>query len=328
MHCQDHALAETRPGRHDARPMRKKAWMVVSVAATTAAAILYRFIDLPVRVEEGIPAWRRWGQAMGEWWTDMVFHQTFGWQGYVVLAAVLALCWWGFFPPKRERRRRDAKRTTTGDVLLHDFRKLRDAYCLYHENNQDGYAASTIGLLTQKHSALLGQVEAHHDAQRLAVDFCIAALETHSHHEAMELIRERFQHPFRVRPEGRLEIQGTGRAQGEWVRPSIEDPEGDEAGPMAGIPELERCHQALVKYMAIPAQSPISKDEIAGSAELYPHMAELCRILDEQGIPRPDIDYHLTIVNTGPWAKFLGDLWAVRHDIEQARCVYQGDSGA
>lgn len=96
--------------------------------------------------------------------------------------------------------------------------------------------------------------------------------------------------------------------------------------PMQGIPELERCHQALVKYMAIPAQRPISNDEIAGCAELYP--AELCRILDEQDIPHPEIDYGITIVDTGVWARFLGDLRAVRHDIDQARRVHQGDSRA
>ena len=214
--------------------MGKKAWVVVSIAATTAVATLYRFIDLPVRVEEGIPAWRRLGHAMGEWWADIALHQTFGWPGYLVPVALLALCWWICFPPKRERRRRATKRAATRDVLLHDLRKLRDAYCLYHENNQDGYAASTIGLLTQKHCALFGQVEDHHDAQRRAVDFCIAALEAHSHREAMEVIRERFKHPFRVRLAGRAEIQGTGSAQGEWVQPSSEDQVSD----LPSAPEL------------------------------------------------------------------------------------------
>ena len=160
---------------------------------------------------------------MGEWWADVTPHQMFGWQGYLLPAASLALWWWVYFPPKWERRRRETKRTATRDILLHDFRKLRDAYCLYHENYQDGYAASTIGLLTQKHSALLGQVEDHADAQRLAVDFCIAALEVHPHHEAMEIIRERLLHPFCVRLAADLEAQGTGGGQGEWVKPSSED---------------------------------------------------------------------------------------------------------
>ena len=308
--------------------MLKKAWMVFWVVATMVVAILYRLIDLPIRIEEGIPAWRRWGQAIGEWWADVTPHQMLGWQGYLLPAASLVIWWWVYLPPKWERRRRKRRRTATRDVLLQDFRKLRDAYCLYHENNQDGYAASTIGLLTQKHSALLGQVENHHDAQRLAVDFCIAALEAHSYREAMEVIRERLQLPFRVRLAADLEVQVTGAAQGEWVRPSVNDPEVDQTVPIARIGELERCHQALVKYMAIPAGRPIGEDEIAGSAELYPHLAELCRILDEQGIPHPEIDYDLTIVDTGPWAKFLGDLWAVRHDIELARRVYQADSRA
>ena len=67
----------------------------------------------------------------------------------------------------------------------------------------------------------------------------------------------------------------------------------------------------------------VGSAHIAGSAELYPYMAELCRILDEQRISHPEIDYHLEIGDTGKWARFLGDLWAVRHDIKRARRVYQ-----
>ena len=92
---------------------------------------------------------------------------------------------------------------------------------------------------------------------------------------------------------------------------------------MSGIPELVRCQQALIKYMAIPRERPISSAEIAGSVELYPYMTDLCRILDEQGIPHPQIDYGLTIVDTRKWSKFLGDLWAVRHDTAKARCVHR-----
>ena len=184
-----------------------------ATAAVAAVATVYRFIDLPVRVEEGIPAWRRLAQTTGEWWADVTPRQTIGWLGYLVLAASLALCWWVCFPPKRERRRRDAKRTAKQDVLLHDLRKLRDAYCLYHKNNQDGYAASTIGLLTQKHSALLGQVEDHHDAQRLAVDFCIAALEVHPHHEAMEIISRAIAGSLSHTPRGAFGSPGDGQRQ-------------------------------------------------------------------------------------------------------------------
>ena len=92
---------------------------------------------------------------------------------------------------------------------------------------------------------------------------------------------------------------------------------------MMGIEELERCRQAPVKYMAIPSQRMIGSAKIAGSAELYPYMADLCRVLDDQGISHPEIDYHLEIVDTGTWARFLGDLWAVRHDLERARLVYR-----
>ena len=86
--------------------------MLVWVAITIVVATFYRLIDLPVRVEEGLPAWRRWGRATGEWWAEMTGYQMFGWQGYLVPAASLALWWWVYFPPKWERRRREAKRAT------------------------------------------------------------------------------------------------------------------------------------------------------------------------------------------------------------------------
>ena len=66
--------------------------------------------------------------------------------------------------------------------------------------------------------------------------------------------------------------------------------------PMTGIPELKRGHQVRVKDMARPPTSPISSEEIAGSAELYPHMEALCRVLDEQNIPPPDIDHDGLII--------------------------------
>ena len=70
--------------------------------------------------------------------------------------------------------------------------------------------------------------------------------------------------------------------------------------PMTGIPALKRCHQILVKYMAIPPTNPISSEEIAGSAELYPHMEALCYVLDEQNVPHPGIDHDgLIIVDYG-----------------------------
>jgi len=93
-----------------------------------------------------------------------------------------------------------------------------------------------------------------------------------------------------------------------------------------GVPELERCREALVKYMGLPTGrlSDIPA-RIAGSAELYPYMTDLCRVLDEQKIPHPEIDWDATtIIATGKWSRFLGELWAVRHNIDAARRVYQG----
>ena len=94
--------------------------------------------------------------------------------------------------------------------------------------------------------------------------------------------------------------------------------------PMTGHAEVEHCQQVLIKYLAIPSQRMLGSAHIAGSLELYPYMTELCRVLDDQGIPHPEIDYHLEIVDTGVWSRFLGDLWAVRHDIKRARRVYSG----
>ena len=95
--------------------------------------------------------------------------------------------------------------------------------------------------------------------------------------------------------------------------------------PIQGFPELEACRAALTGYMALPATRMVGSAHIVGSAKLYPYLADLCRILDEQEIPHPEIDYHLTIVDTGKWARFLGDLWAARHDLERARRVYRDE---
>ena len=55
-------------------------------------------------------------------------------------------------------------------------------------------------------------------------------------------------------------------------------------------------------------------------------MEALCRVLDEQNIPHPDIDHDgLIIIDYGKWSVCLGKLWAVRHDVEQARKVYRED---
>ena len=105
-----------------------------------------------------------------------------------------------------------------------------------------------------------------------------------------------------------------------WVMRRVRDRVKPQVIPMEGQTELERCREALVKYMAIPWQRMVGSAQIAGSAELYPHTVDLCRVLDEQDIAHPEIDYRgLTILGAGEWARLLGDLWAVRHDVEAAR---------
>ena len=121
-----------------------------------------------------------------------------------------------------------------------------------------------------------------------------------------------------------MSIQGIG--QSDLKLPSDISKTASETTLIRGIPELERCQQALVKYSAIPSERMVGSAHIAGSTELYPYMTDLCRVLDEQEIPHPEIDYDgLTIVDTGKWSRFLGELWAVRHDIERARRVYKGE---
>lgn len=93
--------------------------------------------------------------------------------------------------------------------------------------------------------------------------------------------------------------------------------------PIQGIPELERCREALIEYMAIN-EKVIGSATVAGATKLYPYLADLCRILDEQEIPHPTLHYRgPAMLHTGIWSRFLGDLWAARHDIEKARRVYQ-----
>ena len=99
--------------------------------------------------------------------------------------------------------------------------------------------------------------------------------------------------------------------------------------PMSGIPELERCHQELVKYIGAPSDGyPISRKDIAASAKFVPYLIRLCHILDEQDIPHPPPPNpnSLVFTGTGEWVYFLSSLWAVCHDLEKARKAFNPKS--
>ena len=96
--------------------------------------------------------------------------------------------------------------------------------------------------------------------------------------------------------------------------------------PIEGIPELERCHAALVEYIASCTDKyPIGQQDIAASQKFLPHVVRLYRLLDEQNISHPPIRRGVTFTGTGELGRFLAELMAVQHDIKQARRVYQGD---
>ena len=92
---------------------------------------------------------------------------------------------------------------------------------------------------------------------------------------------------------------------------------------MKGLPELERCQQALVRYMGSPVGRPINEADIAATQELRPYVYALCEVLDAQEIPHPEVDAAIVFSGTAEWGEFLARLWAVRHDIDKARLVYQ-----
>ena len=85
--------------------------------------------------------------------------------------------------------------------------------------------------------------------------------------------------------------------------------------------ELKRCHAAFLEYMKVPASSPISNEEIAATQAFLPHVHELCRLLDKQGIPHPVIPDGLVFDHTGKWGDFMARLLAVRGDLDEARKV-------
>ena len=94
------------------------------------------------------------------------------------------------------------------------------------------------------------------------------------------------------------------------------------ATPVRGIAEIERCHKELVKYIRSQPPGPIGFEHVALWGEFQPHIVTVCRILDEQKIPYPEIDTSIIFVGTGEWRTFFARLLAVKDDVEKARLVY------
>ena len=93
------------------------------------------------------------------------------------------------------------------------------------------------------------------------------------------------------------------------------------ATPVRGIAEIERCHTELVKYIRSQPPDPIGFEHVALWGEFQPHIVNVCRILDEQKIPYPEIDPGIIFVGTGKWRTFLARLLAVKDDVGKARLV-------
>ena len=89
-----------------------------------------------------------------------------------------------------------------------------------------------------------------------------------------------------------------------------------------GIAEIERCHQELVKYICSQQPDQIGFEDNALWVAFQPHIETVCRILDEQEIPHPEIDTDIILVGTREWGTFLAKVLAVKHDVEKARLVY------
>ena len=92
--------------------------------------------------------------------------------------------------------------------------------------------------------------------------------------------------------------------------------------PVWGVAEIERCHQELVKYIRSQPPDPIGFEHVALWGEFQPHIVDVCRILDEQKIPYPEIDVSIIFVDMGKWGTFLARLLAVKDDVRKARLVY------
>ena len=157
-------------------------------------------------------------------WETLIDAVEFDTVRWCLVAIVALLCLWTW----REEFRRvpglgwlrsgDRKR----QALLADFRCLREALDrrLNEAGGQhDGRTAVQIGLLTEKHAALLANVADDLEERLRAVDYAIVALEVvDSFPTAMKKIRDRFRHPFRVRLAVDFQASGGGSASGKIGR--------------------------------------------------------------------------------------------------------------
>lgn len=91
---------------------------------------------------------------------------------------------------------------------------------------------------------------------------------------------------------------------------------------LRGQEELKRCHEAFVEYLEVPPGPIIGNMQVAASEKFRPHIEGLCQLLDEQGIPHPEIPDGIVFDNTHQWGMFLARLLASRDDLERARQVY------
>ena len=94
------------------------------------------------------------------------------------------------------------------------------------------------------------------------------------------------------------------------------------AVPVEGIEDIERFQAELVKYLAAMPRGPLGTQDIALAQALLPFAEKARRVLDEQGIPHPQIDVGVMFEGPLNWGKFLARVLAVGDDVEKARKVY------
>ena len=105
------------------------------------------------------------------------------------------------------------------EELLHDLRKLRDAFGTLKSNDQDSAAAVRIGLILKKYNDLFATVDETHAGYKttaylhLAAIYAVEVLEHEDDFdEAMRNIRDRFRSPFIVHGITKLRTVGAGSA--------------------------------------------------------------------------------------------------------------------